>query len=97
MRLLSIEDRSFFSRWWWSLDRPLLVAMLTLALIGTGLVMSAGPAVATRIGYEASHFTVRHIAFVVPSVMLMLLSSMLMPKHIWRVATFVGAVAIGGV
>lgn len=97
MRFLSVEDRSFISRWWWSLDHALLFAMLALALIGVGLVMSAGPAVAQRIGFEASHFTIRQIFFVLPSVGIMLMASMLNARQIWRVATFISAAALIGI
>jgi len=97
MRILSTEDRSVISRWWWSVDRPLLVAMLALAVLGIGLVTSAGPAVAVRIGAAPTHFIVRHLIFLMPSLGVMFLCSLLSPKQIWRLATFVGAAGLAGV
>jgi cell division protein FtsW len=97
MRLLSIHERSFISRWWWSIDRPLLAAIIALAVIGMGLVMSAGPAVAVRIGATPMHFTTRQGEYLILAIGVMLGCSMLNPKQIWRLATFAGAAAIIGV
>ncbi|NBX66379.1 MAG: cell division protein FtsW [Proteobacteria bacterium] len=97
MRFLSAEDRSFLSRWWWSLDHALLAAMLALAVIGIGLVMSAGPAVASRIGADTMHFTVRQAGYLVLALGAMCVCSMLSSKQIWRLATFAGMAAILGV
>jgi len=97
MRILSTQDRSVFSRWWWSVDRPLLVAMLALAVLGIGLVTSAGPAVAVRIGATPMHFIIRHLIFLVPSLGVMFFCSLLSSKQIWRLATFVGVAGLIGV
>lgn len=97
MAVLSAQDHSRLSRWWWSVDRPLLAAILALAALGVGLVVTASPAVATRIGVEPSHFIVRHSIFLIPSLGIMFLCSLLSPKQIWRLATFCGAAGVIGI
>lgn len=85
------------ARWWWSVDRPLLAAMLALAVLGIGLVTTASPPVAIRIGVAPTHFIVRHIMFLLPSLGVMFLCSMLSPKQIWRLATVLFAVGCLGI
>jgi cell division protein FtsW len=94
MPILSSQDRSYIGRWWWSVDRPLLAAMLTLAALGIGLVVTASPAVAVRIHTDSMHFIIRHLVFLVPALGCMFLCSLLSAKQIWRLATVVG---IGGI
>jgi cell division protein FtsW len=97
MAVLSADDRSHLGRWWWSVDRPLLAAMLILAALGVGLVASASPAVATRIGVTPLHFIIRHVVFMIPAIGVMFLCSMLSAKQIWRLATLVGGIGLFGV
>lgn len=97
MAVLSAEDRSHLGRWWWSVDRPLLAAMLLLAALGVVLVCSAGPAVAARIGAPQMHFIIRHVMFLIPALGVLFICSLLSPKQIWRLATIVGGLGILGV
>lgn len=97
MRLLSTQDRSLISRWWWAVDRPLLAGMLALALLGAGLVVTASPAVATRLGYDSMHFISRHLVFLVGALGTMFICSLLTPQQIWRLATFAGVAGLIGV
>lgn len=95
--VLSAQDRSHLGRWWWSVDRPLLAVMLILAMLGVGLVVTASPAVATRIGADPMHFIIRHLVFLVPSLGVMFLCSLLSPRQIWRLATIVGVLGVLGI
>lgn len=95
--VLSAQDRSHLGRWWWSVDRPLLAAMLALAALGMGLVVTASPAVAMRLNAEPMHFVVRHAVFLVPAIGVLFLCSLLSPKQIWRVATFGGIAGVIGI
>ncbi len=90
-------SRGFFVNWWLTLDKALLVTMLTLAAIGIGLVISASPAVAVRIGAPSDHFIIRHVMFLIPALGLMIACSMLSPQQVWRVASILGGIAILGV
>jgi len=71
--------------------------MLILAALGVGLVASASPAVATRIGVTPLHFIIRHVVFMIPAIGVMFLCSMLSAKQIWRLATLVGGIGLFGV
>lgn len=97
MRILSMQDRSFLGRWWWSVDKGLLAAICALVLFGAGLVFTASPPVAIRNGLDAQHFAMRHLIYLVPAVGMMLVASMLDNKLIWRLATVMGVCAIIGV
>ena len=44
--MLDRTDRSLVGVWWWTVDRWLLACTLILMVVGTLLVMAAGPAVA---------------------------------------------------
>lgn len=87
-------DKHLISQWWWTIDRPLLICVCTLYLIGLGLVMAASPAVAERIGSSYSHFIFKHLLFVGPSFLLMIGLSFLDAKKIWRIGTVVLCMAL---
>lgn len=96
MRGLTKQDFAPLARWWWTLDRPFLGAVLALAALGLGLVMTASPAVANRIGVDHTHFIVRHMFFLVPALSLMFVFSFFSPQQVWRWATILGAVGVLG-
>lgn len=81
------------ANWWWTVDRPLLVALIVLMIIGVFMVSAASPAVAQRLDLNSFHFTIRHIIFLIPAFFIMIGVSFLSPRNIWRVAlcTFAGA------
>jgi len=93
--MLDRTDRSLVGVWWWTIDRWLLASALLLMVVGTLLVMAAGPAVATLINLPSQHFGVRQGIFLVPAVGLMLAVSLLEPRPI-RVLALVGLVGIIG-
>ena len=81
-------DQSPVARWWWTVDRWSLGAVLALMAIGAMLSMTASPAVAVRIGYDPMHFIKRHLLAVPVSVAIMFAVSLLSPRKI-RHASFV--------
>lgn len=87
----SRTDRSFLGAWWWTVDRSMLCAVLVLAVFGVALVATASPSVAQQIGARHGdyHFLVRHILFLVPSLVMMIGVSMLSPRLIWRMCSVV--------
>src|SRR3546814_3365343 len=93
MITFSRTDTSTLGRWWWTVDRWLLVAIGVLIAVGTVLTLAASPAVAVRIGLPSFHFVERQIAFLVPAVLIMIAVSLLDPVSIRRLAviTFAGA------
>lgn len=94
--LFSRTDRSVLGRWWWTVDRPMLAALLILMVLGIMLVTTASPPVAERIGVGEFHFVIRHIIFLIPALGILLGLSLLSPKAIWRLATVVLAASILG-
>ncbi len=77
---------SLFGRWWWTVDRLLLVAIFGLICIGAVLVTAASPSVAERIGVDSFHFVRRQQFFLVLSIIVMFLVSLLEPIQIRRLA-----------
>jgi cell division protein FtsW len=54
--LISRSDRGALARWWFTIDLPLLSAVLLLMAIGVLISMAASPPVAERIGLDSFHF-----------------------------------------
>lgn len=92
--IFSRADKSVLGQWWWTVDRGLLAALMTLIAFGVVLVAAASPAVADRVGLNQYHFIVRHLVFLGPALFIMIGISMLEPKMVRRVSNvvFVGAV-----
>jgi cell division protein FtsW len=54
--LISRSDRGALARWWFTIDRPLISAVLLLMSMGVLISMAASPPVAERIGLPSFHF-----------------------------------------
>lgn len=98
-REFSRERKTPLAEWWWTVDRPLLAAFF--ALMGAGVIMSfaASPAVASRLGLSEWHFIVRHIFFLLPATIVMVMGSFLTPRMARQAALLVlafGLVALAG-
>jgi len=92
--MISREQRTPLSEWWWTVDRLLLAAMVLLMLTGVVLSLAASPSVATRIGLDPFHFFHRHVLFLLPSVIVMVGVSFLSPRQIRRSALVMFALSI---
>jgi len=88
MTTISRTDTSVLGRWWWTVDRWLLAAMLAIAFVGIILILAASPAVAQRLHLDGFYFVRRQFALLVPAVALLLGISLLNPQQIRRVAVF---------
>ena len=84
--LVSRSDRGVFARWWFTVDRPLLSAVLLLMAIGVLISMAASPPVAERIGLNTFHFFKYQLAFLLPAVVLLISVSLLEPRQARRAA-----------
>jgi len=84
--LVSRSDRGVFARWWFTVDRPLLSAVLLLMAIGVLISMAASPPVAARIGLNTFHFFKFQLAFLLPAVVLLISVSLLEPRQARRAA-----------
>jgi cell division protein FtsW len=92
--MLSREERTPFTEWWWTVDKPLFGAILVLMLTGVILSLAASPPVATRIGLDPFHFFSRHVMFLAPSFMVLLGVSFLSPRSIRRSALIIFTLSI---
>jgi cell division protein FtsW len=84
--MISREQRTPLSEWWWTVDRPLLGAIVALMLGGIILSLAASPPVAARIGLEPFHFFNKHVVFLLPALVVMLAVSFLSPRQVRRAA-----------
>src|ERR1700749_3635271 len=89
--MLSREQRTPFSEWWWTVDRLQLAAIIVLMLAGIILSLAASPPVAVRIGLDPFHFFNRHVLFLVPALLGMIGVWFLSPRAIRRSALIIFA------
>jgi cell division protein FtsW len=84
--MVSRLERTPFAVWWWTVDRLLLAALLALLLAGIVLSLAASPPVASRLGLEPFHFVNRHVLYLVPALVVLLVTSFLPLQHIRRIS-----------
>ena len=73
-------------RWWWTIDRATLFALLALIVTGAIMVTAASPAVAVRIGADRFHFIHRQYIFLLLSIIVMFLVSIQASHNVRRLA-----------
>lgn len=83
-------------RWWRTVDRWTLAAVLALIVAGLVLGMAASAPLAERNGLPVFHYVIRQSVFATLSVGLMVYVSMQEPKTVrrWSVLGFVAALAV---
>ena len=86
--IVARSNRSVFGYWWWTVDRVLMLGLAILALIGLILVFAASGPIGIRQYNSATYFIERQAVFVLMSLTLMLLASMLAPRGVLRLAFF---------
>ncbi|MBL6932273.1 MAG: cell division protein FtsW, partial [Rhodospirillales bacterium] len=96
MSTLARTDKSLFGRWWWTVDRWMLMAIVAIAAIGALLTLAASPAVAERIGFDTYHFVRRQFIFLPVSLIIMVLVSLMTPRGIRRLAVACAGFALLG-
>lgn len=79
-------DTSVLGRWWWTVDRWTLAALIVLMGFGTVLVMAASPAAAERIGLPGFRLAQRQLALLPLALMTLIGVSLLEPRWIRRLA-----------
>jgi cell division protein FtsW len=83
MIAVSRADTSTLGRWWWTVDRWTLAALLTLIGFGYVMMLAASPAVAERIGASSRHmFFLKQVAYLGVAATLMVAASMLSVKQV---------------
>ncbi len=87
---LSRADTSTLGRWWWTIDRWTLGALLILVGFGYVMVLAASPAVAERIGASSRNmFFIRQVFYLGMATTLMVAVSMLSIRQV-RLLGWVG-------
>ncbi len=86
MPVLSRTDTSMIGRWFWTVDRWTLGAIVTLIFFGYVMMLAASPAVAERIHAARDSFIVKQIVFLGIAGMIVVVVSMLSPRGVRRVA-----------
>ncbi len=86
MIAFSRNDNSLLSRWWWTVDRWMLVLILALTMVGIWLTLTASPAVAERIGLGSFHFVKKQTVFLTLGLGVVVGVSMLSSAAIRRIA-----------
>lgn len=90
--LVSRSDRGLVARWWFTVDRLLLFAVMLLMSIGVLVSMAASPPVAERIGLDSFHFFRQQLMFLGPALVILLCLSFLEVSQARRMAF----IALGG-
>ena len=84
--LFDRTERGVLARWWWTVDRSLLGAFALLSLCGLIMVLASSPPVASRLGLPSWYFVSRHLIYLAPAAFLLIGSSLLSPRGVYRVA-----------
>jgi cell division protein FtsW len=87
---VSRADTSTLGRWWWTVDRWTLAALLALIGFGYVMMLAASPAVAERIGASSRNmFFLRQIFYLALAAAVLVAVSMLSVKQV-RLLAWVG-------
>ena len=94
---LGRADRSAIGRWFWEIDKLLLVLVAVLIAIGLIAVAAASPAAAQRysggaVTFAPLHYFYRQLVWILLAIPVMIGVSML-PKHLARRFAILGAIA----
>ncbi len=81
-------NTSIIGRWWWTVDRLTLAAVIVLMALGALLVTASSPPVAERIGLNPFYFVERQHIFLLGAFIIMMLVSLLPPQYIRGLAVF---------
>ncbi|HAX91200.1 MAG TPA: cell division protein FtsW [Rhodospirillaceae bacterium] len=91
MPTLARTDQTIIGRWWWTVDRWTLLALIVLIGFGILLIQAATPAVAVKNGLDNFYFVERHLAMLVPALGILFSISLLPPRHV-RTLSIVGMI-----
>ncbi|MDD3182494.1 MAG: putative peptidoglycan glycosyltransferase FtsW [Alphaproteobacteria bacterium] len=86
MPTLARTDQTVIGKWWWTVDRWSLSAIILLMGIGILLIQAATPAVAVKHGLSNFYFVERHLIMLVPACCLMFGISLLTSRQIRTLA-----------
>jgi cell division protein FtsW len=87
--MVSRAEPSLSGRWWWSIDRLILTALVALMVSGVVLLMAGGPPVAERLGLSTFHFVNRQAAYLAGAMVIFLGVSLMTPRQVRRAALLI--------
>lgn len=87
-------DTSSLGRWWWTVDRWLFAAFVTLMIVGLFLNLAASPAVAERIKLDSFYFVKRQALYIPVVIMVMVSVSLFSLKDLRRASLVMYGVCI---
>lgn len=90
----SRRDTSILGRWWWTVDRWSLGAITILMGIGILLSFAASPPVADRLNLGGFYFVKRHLIMMIPTLFILVSTSLMTPRQVRRLASFVYLVGL---
>jgi cell division protein FtsW len=82
MPTLERSDRSVLGRWWWTVDRWVLAALVVLIGFGVLLIQASTPAIAAKHGWGNFYFVNRHLAMLLPALAVLFGVSLMSPRKI---------------
>ena len=94
--LVGRSDRGLLAKWWFTVDRGLMFAVMLLMAAGVLISMAASPPVAERIGADTFHFFRSQLMFLTPAMLVLVATSFLDPRMVRRAGLFAffGALAL---
>ncbi|MEM7568788.1 MAG: FtsW/RodA/SpoVE family cell cycle protein [Pseudomonadota bacterium] len=89
-------DQSLIARWWWTVDKITLGAILLLMGMGLFIISSASLPEAARNGLEPFYYFKRHLLFALAGLSILVSLSIVPPEKLGKVALwgFVAALAL---
>jgi cell division protein FtsW len=82
----SRTDDSIFGRWWWSIDRWMITAIISIIACGAILALAASPAVAKHYDLDTFFFARRHFMIIPISLIVMFGVSLLDKRGVRQLA-----------
>lgn len=92
--MVSRAEPSLSGRWWWSIDRVILGALVALMVSGVVLLMAGGPPVAERLGLSTFHFVNRQAVYLLAALAVFISVSFLSPRQVRRAALLIFAASL---
>ena len=94
MTAFSRLDSSLLGRWWWTVDRWTITAVIALAAAGAILTLAASPPVAERLNLDTFYFARRQLLVLPVAIGVMLAVSLLNRDGVRRLALLMFTVSI---